>query len=135
MVGRRPRGSALVAAERRNTARLEIGMRAGLNGILKESTDERTSCLDWLRRYQAGKNSAEVNYPLDHPEFLQPLDLQVSDHDVVSPHRITHLRDHGARYFNEDLPAISGNECLTIPEILAVECCADIADTAIKTHD
>jgi len=64
----------LVAAEQRIeariAARLDPGMKSKLNSLLNEEVDSRTSCFMWLRQFEVGKNSADINRQLDRLEFL-----------------------------------------------------------------
>ena len=70
---------ALVAAERRIdtriAARLDSAMRRCLDDLLHEEMDNRTSRFVWLRQFEVGKNSADINRQLDRLEFLQGIVL------------------------------------------------------------
>ena len=70
---------ALVAAERRIEARIATGlddaMRTRLDRLLTEEVDGSISRFVWLRRFEVGRNSADINSLLDRLEFLQNFDL------------------------------------------------------------
>ena len=70
---------ALVAAERRMEARIVAGLddvlRIGLDRLLTEEVDGGVSRFVWLRRFEVGRNSADINSLLDRLEFLQSFDL------------------------------------------------------------
>ena len=73
---------ALVAAERRIEARvvghLEIGVRNKLDALLTEDVDGSVSRFVWLRQFEVGQNSADMNRLLDRLEFLQGLKLDTA---------------------------------------------------------
>ena len=60
---------ALVAAERRIDARivdrLDDGMRDRLDALLTESADGSVTRFVWLRQFEVGRNSADMNRLLD----------------------------------------------------------------------
>ena len=68
---------ALVAAERRIeariVARLDDALRMDLDRLLTEEVDGGVSRFVWLRRFEVGRNSADINNLLDRLEFLQGL--------------------------------------------------------------
>ncbi|MEP2096467.1 MAG: DUF4158 domain-containing protein [Paracoccaceae bacterium] len=86
---------ALVAAERRIetriATRLDSAMRARLDGLLREEVDSRTSGFVWLRQFEVGKNSADINRQLDRLEFLQGIALSPTVLDDIPAHRIARL--------------------------------------------
>ena len=130
---------ALVAAERRIEARiverLDAGMRAKLDALLSETVDGGISRFIWLRHFEVGKNSADMNRVLDRLEFLQGLGLTTAALDGIPPHRITRLRRQGERYFTDDLRDISDERRLAILAVCALEWQAAISDTVVETHD
>ncbi|NJO36362.1 MAG: Tn3 family transposase [Rhizobiales bacterium] len=130
---------ALVAAERRIEARiadrLDDDLRARLDGLLTERMDEKVSRFIWLRRFEAGKNSADMNRLLDRLEFLQAIGLDAGCLAGVPPHRITRLRRQGERYFTDGLQDISSDRRLAILTVCTVEWHAAIADAIVETHD
>lgn len=129
---------ALVAAERRIDARiagrLDSAMRNRLVALLNEAVD-RVSRFVWLRQFEIGKNSADMNRLLDRLEFLQTLDLPADLLKNIPPHRIARLRRQGERYFTDDLRDISGDRPLAILAVCALEWQAAIADAVVETHD
>lgn len=66
---------ALVAAERRIETRIAAGlddaMRRQPDCLLTEEVDGGMSRFVWLRRFEVGRNSADINSLLDRLEFLQ----------------------------------------------------------------
>ena len=130
---------ALVAAERRIEARiverLDAGMRAKIDALLSETVDGGISRFIWLRQFEVGKNSADMNRVLDRLEFLQGLGLTPAVLNCVPPHRITRLRRQGERYFTDDLRDISDDRRLAILAACSVEWQAAVADAAVETHD
>jgi uncharacterized coiled-coil protein SlyX len=45
----------------------------------------------WLRHFEVGQNSADMNRLLDRLEFLQGLELDTAILGEVPPHRVTRL--------------------------------------------
>ena len=89
----------------------------------------------WLRRFEVGRNSADINGLLDRLEFLQGFDLPSDLLETVPPHRIARLRRQGERYFTDGLRDISGDRRLAILAVCAVEWHGAIADAVVETHD
>jgi TnpA family transposase len=130
---------ALVAAERcietRITSRLNDEMLRKLDALLSEEVNGHVTRFVWLRQFEVGQNSADVNRLLDRLEFLQDLKLDVSTLDGVPPHRITRLRRQGERYFAGDMRDISGDRRFAILAVCALEWRSAIADAVVETHD
>ncbi len=130
---------ALVAAERRIETRivdrLNDAMKTQLDALLTDDVDGRISRFIWLRQFEVGKNSADINRLLDRLEFSQDIELPVDALDGIPPHRITRLRRQGERYFTDGLRDISSDRRLAILAVCAVEWRAAIADTVVETHD
>jgi TnpA family transposase len=130
---------ALVAAEckieARISERLDTAMRAKLDAMLSETVEGGISRFIWLRQFEVGKNSADMNRVLDRLEFLQGLGLPPAVLKDVPPHRITRLRRQGERYFTHDLRNVSDDRRLAILSACAVEWQAAIADVIVETHD
>ena len=130
---------ALVAAERRIETqivdRLNGAMKTQLNALLTDDVDGRVSRFIWLRQFEVGKNSANINRLLDRLEFLQGIEFPVDVLDGIPPHRVTRLRRQGERYFTDGLRDISSNRRLAILAVCAVEWRAAIADAVVETHD
>ena len=129
---------ALVAAERwidtRIAAGLDDAMRMRLDRLLAEEVDGGVSRFVWLRRFEVGQNSADINALLDRLEFLQGFDLPSDLLETVPPHRIARLRRQGERYFTDGLRDISGDRRLAICAVCAVEWRGAIADAVVETH-
>ena len=111
--------------------------RLRLDRLLTEEVDGGVSRFVWLRRFEVGRNSADINALLDRLEFLQgfdlPSDLLPSDLlETVPVHRIARLRRQGERYFTDGLCDISGDRRLAV---CAVEWRGAIADAMVETHD
>lgn len=130
---------ALVDAERRVdtriVARLDSKMRARLDALLNEEVDGRVSRFIWLRQFEVGKNSADINRQIDRLEFLQRIGLSPAVLDDVPAHRIARLRRQGERYFTNGLRDITSERRLAILATCVVEWSAAIADTVVETHD
>ena len=130
---------ALVAAERRIETRIAAGlddaMRRRLDRLLTEEVDGGVSRFVWLRRFEVGRNSADINALLDRLEVLQGFDLPSDLLETVPPHRIARLRRQGERYFTDGLRDISGDRRLAICAVCAVEWRGAIADAVVETHD
>ena len=111
--------------------------RLRLDRLLTEEVDGGVSRFVWWRRFEVGRNSADINALLDRLEFLQgfdlPSDLLPSDLlETVPVHRIARLRRQGERYFTDGLCDISGDRRLAV---CAVEWRGAIADAMVETHD
>lgn len=130
---------ALVAAERRIETRivdrLSGPIEPQLDTLLAESADGRVSRFIWLRQFEVGKNSADINRLLDRLEFLQGIELPLDVLDGVPPHQVTRLRRQGERYFTDGLRDISSDRRLAILAVCTVEWRADIADAIVENHD
>ena len=130
---------ALVAAERRIdtriAARLDSAMRRCLDDLLHEEMDNRTSRFVWLRQFEVGKNSADINRQLDRLEFLQGIVLAPMVLDDIPAHRVARLRRQGERYFTDGLRDITSDRRLAILAVCVVEWAAAVADTVVETHD
>ena len=103
--------------------------------LLTEEVDGGVSRFVWLRRFEVGRNSADINALLDRLEFLQGFDLPSDLLETVPPHRIARLRRQGERYFTDGLRDISGDRRLAILAVCAVEWRGAIADAVVETHD
>ena len=116
---------ALVAAERRIEAHIAAGlddaMRMRLDQLLAEEVDGGVSRFVRLRRFEVGRNSADINGLLDRLEFLQGFDLSSDLLETIPPHRVARLRRQGERCFTDGLRDISGDRRLAICAVCAVE--------------
>lgn len=130
---------ALVAAERRIDARiadqLDDDMRSQLDALPTESAAGSVTRFVWLRQFEVGQNSADMNRLLDRLEFLRGIALDKSILADVPPHRVARLRRQGERYFAGDLRDISGDRRLVILAVCTLEWRSAIADTVVESHD
>ena len=130
---------ALVAAEcrieNRIAARVESSLRTRLNALLSDNVDGRLSRFIWLRQFEVGKNSADINRLLDRLECLQDIALPQAVLDDIPSYQITRLRRQGERYFTDGLRDITSTRRLAILAVCAVEWAAAIADAIVETHD
>jgi hypothetical protein len=130
---------ALVAAERRIESRiagrLDDATRNGLDALLTEDAGGSVTRFVWLRQFEAGQNSADMNRLLERLEFLQGLGLNEAALAGVPPHRIARLRRQGERYFAGDLRDISGDRRLAILAVCVLEWRSALADAIVETHD
>jgi TnpA family transposase len=130
---------ALVAAERRIetriVGRLSDAIKTQLDALLTEPFEGPVSRFIWLRQFEVGKNSADINRLLDRLEFLQRIELPIDMLNAVLPHRITRLRRQGERYFTDGLLDISSDRRLAILAVCAVEWRTAIADAVVENHD
>ena len=80
---------ALVAAERRIDARiadrLDDEMCSRLDALLTETADSSVTRFVWLRQFEVGQNSADMNRLLDRLEFLQAMAVDRSILSGVPP--------------------------------------------------
>ena len=88
--------------------------------LLTEEVDGGVSRFVWLRRFEVGRNSANLNSLLDRLEFLPGFDLPSDLLETVPPHRVARLRRQGERYFTDGLRDISGDRRLAILAVCAV---------------
>ncbi|VVS99752.1 Tn3 family transposase [Hoeflea sp. EC-HK425] len=130
---------ALVAAERRIDARivdrLDDGMRDRLDALLTESADGSVTRFVWLRQFEVGRNSADMNRLLDRLGALQDIALDNSLLSDIPPHRVSGLRRQGERYFAGDMRDISGDRRLAILAVCVLEWRSAVADAVVETHD
>lgn len=130
---------ALVEAERRIETRiadrLDQPMRDRLDALLTETVEGNISRFIWLRKTEAGNNSASASRLLDRLEFLKDLTLDPQVLIGVPPHRVARLRRQGERYFTDGLRDISTDRRLATLAVCAVEWAAMTADAIVETHD
>ena len=110
-------------------------MRMHLDQLLTGEVDGGVSRFVRSRRFEVGRNSADINGLLDRLEFLQGFDLSSDLPETVPPHRIARLRRQGERYFTDGLRDISGDRRLAICTVCAVEWRGAIADGVDETHE
>lgn len=115
--------------------RLDDKARNRLDALLTETADTSVTRFIWLRQFEVGRNSADMNRLLDRLEFLQGMAVDRSILSAVPPHRSARLRRQGERYFAGDLRDISGDRRLAILAVCVLEWRSAIADTVVETHD
>ena len=121
--------------EARISSRLNYETRDHLDALLVDMVDSHLSRFVWLRQFEPGKNSADVNRLLDRLDFLQNLDLSPDILVGIPPHRVARLKRQGERYFADGLRDLSDNRRLAILAVCAVEWQAGLADAIVETHD
>ena len=115
--------------------RLDQGDRANLDALILEQIDGRLSHFVWLRQFEVGGNSADINRLLDRLEFLQNMSLKADLFSDIPHHQVSRLQKMGESYFAHQLKDISDNRRLAILAVCAFEWQSEIADTIIETHD
>ena len=122
---------ALVAAERRVgtpiAAGLDDAMRLRLDRLLTEEVDSGVSRFVWLRRFEVGRNSADINGLLDRLEFLRGFGSSLQPAGDRSSASHCRLRRQGERYFTDGLRDISGDRRLAILAVCARRLCCRMA--------
>lgn len=130
---------ARVAAERkivgRIAGRLDERMKQNLNAMLAETVDGRLTVHGWLKRFEAGHNSADINRLLEKLEYLQELDIPESVLEGIPLHRIIWLRQQGEAYYADGLRDINETRRLAILTVCTIEWKAMINDAVLETHD
>jgi TnpA family transposase len=83
---------ARLAAERdvvgRIAERLDDTTKTRLNAMLTETIDGRLTVHGWLKRFEVGHNSSDVNRLLDKLEYLKELNIPESILEDVPSHRV-----------------------------------------------
>ena len=130
---------ARVAAERHLTdliaSRLDESMRRTLHALLDETVDGRLTVYGWLKKFEVGHNSADVNRLLEKLEYLKAFTIPESLLDGVPAHRITWLRQQGEAYYADGLRNINENRRLSILAVCVLEWKVMITDAVLETHD
>ncbi|MFN7365308.1 MAG: Tn3 family transposase [Alphaproteobacteria bacterium] len=130
---------ARVAAEREVveiiTSRLDAEMKGKLEKLLSDTVDGRLTIHGWLKRFEVGHNSADMNRLLDKLEYLQMLNIPESILDRIPIHRIICLRQQGEAYYADGLRDINEKRRLAILSVCTIEWRAIITDAILETHD
>jgi TnpA family transposase len=130
---------ARVSAEReiveRIASRLDQDMKSNLDKLLCETVDGRVTIHGWLKRFEVGHNSADVNRLLDKLEYLQALNIPEALLERIPTHRIIWLRQQGEAYYADGLRDINENRRLAILAVCVIEWKAMISDSILETHD
>src|SRR4051812_27808672 len=130
---------ALVAAERRITTqitgRLNHGAKARLLSLLRKTVDDRLTRFVWLRQFEPGSKSADMNRMLDRLDALRELDIDPRILEGVPSHRVGRLRRQGERYYADGLRELPENRKLAILAVCVIEWRAMVTDAIVETHD
>ena len=128
-----------VVAEREITgciaSRLDHRMKQNLYTMLDKTVDGRLTVHGWLKRFEAGRNSADVNRLLDQLEYLQKLDIPEFVLADIPAHRIVWLRQQGEAYYADGLRNISETRQVAILAVCVIEWRAMLVDAILETHD
>lgn len=130
---------ARVAAEREVIeiifSRLNAEMKGKLDNLLSETVDGRLTIHGWLKRFEVGHNSADVNRLLDKLEYLQKLDIPESVLEGIPAHRVIWLQQQGEAYYAAGLRDINIERRLAILAVCVIEWKALTNDAILETHD
>jgi len=128
-----------VAAEReivgRIASRLDERMKKNLNTMLEETIDGRLTVHGWLKRFEVGHNSADINRLLGKLEYLQDLDIPESILEGIPAHRLIWLLQQGEAYYADGLRDINETRRLAILAVCVIEWKFMITDSILETHD
>lgn len=129
----------LVEAERQTetaiTARIEKSLRKKLDKLLNQMVTDQLSRFVWLRQIEVGSNSRKANNLLDRLERLQKLDMPDNILEDIPLHQVKRLRQHGERYFANELRDLSEDRRYAIMAVCGIEWQAKIADAVVETHE
>ena len=129
---------ARVAAEReivgRIASRLDERMKKNLHTMLEETVDGRLTIHGWLKRFEVGHNSADVNRLLEKLEYLQELDIPESLLEGIPAHRVIWLQQQGETYYADGLRDIKEERQMAILATCAIQWKAMIIDAVLETH-
>ena len=130
---------ARVAAEREIVgciaSRLDERMKKNLHAMLEETVDGRLTTHGWLKRFEVGHNSADVNRLLEKLEYLQELDIPESLLDGIPAHRVIWLQQQGEAYYADGLRDIKEERQMAILTTCAIQWKSMIVDAVLETHD
>jgi TnpA family transposase len=130
---------ARLSAERevvgRIAERLDDDMKKKLNAMLTKTIDGRLTLHGWLKRFEVGHNSADVNRLLDKLEYLKELNIPEAVLEGIPPHRVIWLRQQGEAYYADGLRDINETRRLAILAVCSIEWKAMINDAILETHD
>lgn len=130
---------ALVVAERTITSRiagrLNLNMRSQLLALLEETIDGRITRFVWLRQFELGSNSKDMNELLDRLGALREVGISADVFENIPPHRVASLRRQGERYSADGMRDLPANRRLAVLAACAFEWCAMVSDASVETHD
>jgi TnpA family transposase len=84
-------------------SRLDERIKQKLCALLEKTVDGRLTVHGWLKRFEVGHNSADVNRLLDKLEYLKELNIQESVLEGIPSHRVIWLRQQGETYYADGL--------------------------------
>ena len=132
-------GAALVLAERKATGlvagRLDPTTRARMQALIDETIDGRVSRFVWLRRIEAGTNSADMGRLLDRFDTIEGLGLPAGLLDDLPRRRIDRLRSEGERLYVDSLKKMPTDRRLAIVGASVAEWRATLLDAVIETQE
>lgn len=109
--------------------------RRRLANLVNETVDDRVTRFVWLRRFEIGANSADMNRLLDRLDVVRGLDLPEDLLDDVPRAQIDKLRQQGERLHADMLKKIAPGRRYGILAVSAMEWRARLADAAIETNE
>ena len=116
-------------------SRLDKVRKGKLEKLFEDKIDGRLTIHGWLKRFEVGNNSADVNRLLDKLEYLQELNIPECLLEGFPSHRIIWLRQQGESYYADSFRYINKKRRLAILAVCAVEWRAMICDAILETHD
>lgn len=130
---------ALVAAEnrisKRISQRLNDQQRQSLLSLLSDTTDGRLTRFVWLRQFEVGDNSSEINRLMDRLEWIEKLGITDDVVEDIPFHRVSQLRRQGERYYADGLRDLPNERKLAILAVCIIEWQFMLNDALIETHD
>jgi TnpA family transposase len=117
------------------SSRLDERMKQNLCAMLEKTVDGRLTVHGWLKRFEVGHNSADVNRLLGKLEYLKELNIQESVLEGIPSHRVICLRQQGEAYYADGLRDINETRRVAILAVCAIEWKAMITDAILETHD
>ena len=103
--------------------------------MLDETADDQLTRFVWLRQFEAGANSADINRMLNRLDYLETIGVDRRILDGVPPHRVSRLRRLGERYYADGVRDLPEARQLAILAACVVEWRAGIADAILETHE
>jgi hypothetical protein len=70
---------------------------------LRPAADDHLTRFVWLRQFESGSSSTDMNRMLDRLDALRELDIDSSILEGVPPHRVGRLRRQGEQYYADGL--------------------------------
>lgn len=130
---------ALVAAEKAAietiAGRLDARRRDRLTHLLDDMVNDSVSRFVWLRRFEPGGNSADMNRLLDKLDLIRGIDLPRDLLDGIPRARIERLRQQGERLFGDALRKLQPERRFAILGASVAVWHARLADAIIETND